>query len=119
MPTSTPDQKVVLQGGIKSDVETYNKKRSQILKKAYEEGGPEAVASLEDEYVALCNADFELTRHELQVNHPKYAELLGNATVCTKTLQSSMDKLDTTVKVLDCMSKLVNVIGRILILLSL
>ena len=112
------DLKAELQKGTRSAILAYNMNRAQIVQAAFKEGGPEAVAQLEDEFAALCNADFSLARAALNANHRQYRHLLSEAAANCDLLHQSLIALDSAAEVLDLMGKTVTILGRLLVMLT-
>ena len=113
-----PDLKATLQQKTKTAILAYNMNRGQLVQAASLEGGPQAVAKLEDEFTALCNADFALMRETLNENHRQYKELMGEAVASGDLLNQSIIELQTISTVLDCIAKTVTLIGRALLILA-
>ena len=113
-----PDLKAALQQETKTAILAYNMNRVQLVQAASHEGGPQTVAKLEEEFTALCNADFTLARASLNANHPKYQKLMKEAVASGDLLNQSIIELQTISAVLDCMAATVTLVGRVLLLLA-
>jgi len=113
-----PDLKAALQQETRSALLAYNMNRVQLVQAAAREGGPDAVAKLEDEFAALCNADFALTRTKLNENHRQYRHLMSEAAASSDLLKQSIIEMEAAASILDFMAKTVTVIGRILVMLA-
>jgi len=114
----TPNLMTTLQQETRSAILAYNMNRAQLVETAQREGGADAVAKLEEEFTALCNADFELTRAQLNENHPHYQTLMSEAGACADLLKDSIVEIQTLAEILDNMAKVVTLIGRILLVLA-
>ena len=113
-----PDYKANLQQETKSAILAYNMNRAQLVQTASREGGPQAVTKLEDEFTALCNADFALTQATLNESHRQYRGLMEEAAACGELLKQSIIELRATASVLDLMAKTVMRVGRVLLMLT-
>jgi len=113
-----PDLKAELQTKTRTAILAYNMNRVQLVQTALQEGGREAVSRLEDEFVALCNAEHELTRTELNQNHPQYQSLMEDAVENGNLLQASILELQNIDNILDVMAKTVALVGRVLLVLA-
>ena len=112
------DLKTRLQQETQTAILAYNMNRVQLVQTALREGGPEAAAKLEDEFVALCNAEHQLTRAELNENHRQYQSLMEDAVENGNLLQASILEMQTIGNIVDVMAKTVTLIGRILLVLA-
>ena len=113
-----PSLKEALQQETKAAILAYNMNRAQLVQAASQEGGPKAVAKLEDEFTALCNADFALTQANLNEQHRQYQSLMDAAAASGDLLKQSLIEMQTIANVLDCMAKTVTLVGRLLLMLS-
>lgn len=114
----TPNLMTTLQQETRSAILAYNMNRVQLMEAAQREGGADAVAKLEEEFAALCNADFALTRAKLNENHRQYQTLMSEAGACADLLKDAIVELQTIAEVLDTMAKAVTIIGRALLVLA-
>ena len=113
-----PTLKEALQQETKKAILAYNMNRAKLVQAAALEGGPEAVAKLEDEFTALCNGDFSLTRATLNENHRQYQGLMAEAEASGEQLRQSIIEMQTIANILDCMAKTVALVGRLLLMLA-
>ena len=113
-----PNLKDTLQHETKTAILAYNMNRAQLVQAASAEGGPQAVAKLEDEFTALCNADFALTKANLNEQHRQYQGLMDAAVASGDLLKQSIIELQTIATVMDCMAKTVTLVGRLLLMLA-
>ena len=116
--TMTAEPLAALKEETRNAILAYNMNRAQLVQTAAREGGSDAVAALEDEFTALCNADLSLTRTKLNENHRQYQNLMDEAATCAELLKDSIMEVQTTAEVLDNMAKTVTLIGRILLMLA-
>lgn len=112
------DLKTALQQEMHTAILAYNMNRVQLVQTALNEGGPEAVAQLEDQFVALCNAEHQLTQTALNENHPHYQRLMTDAVESGNLLQESILEMQALDNILDVMAKTVTLVGRILLMLA-
>ena len=112
------DLKAALKKETRSAILAYNMNRAQLVEAAAREGGAAAVAKLEDEFAALCNADFVLTRTALNAHHRQYQHLMSETAANCELLHQSIIALEATAEVLDLMAKTVTLLGRILVMLT-
>lgn len=110
--------KKTLQQRTQAAVLAYNTNRSRLVKEAAKSGGAEAVAVIEEEYTALCNAAFALKRAALKRNHRRYRRLLSEATESVSHTQHLIEEAAAISAVLDGMAKAVTLLGRVLLLLG-
>jgi hypothetical protein len=99
-------------------IRAYNTNRARLIREAEASGGAEAVAALEDEFNALCNAVFALQRATLRRNHRHYASLLAAAAEAVVQTRRLIDEAATFLAVLDGMAAAVTLLGRTLLLLN-
>ena len=99
-------------------IRAYNTNRVRLVHEAEASGGVEAVAALEDEFNALCNAVFALQRATLQRNHRQYASLLAESAEAVIQTRRLIDEAATFLAVLDGMAAAVTLLGRTLLLLG-
>ena len=106
----------MLRAELRDAILGYNMNRAQLVEEANRQGGPAAAARLEDEFVALCNADLALAKAQLNESHPQYDALVSEATDCALQLKHDLIGLETFSTVLDAMALTVTVIGRLLLM---
>jgi hypothetical protein len=99
-------------------IRAYNTNRVRLVHEAEASGGAEAVAALEDEFNALCNAGFSLQRATLKRNHRQYASLLAESAEAVIQTRRLIDEAATFLAVLDGMAAAVTLLGRTLLLLG-
>jgi hypothetical protein len=99
-------------------IRAYNTNRVRLVHEAEASGGAEAVAALEDEFNALCNAVFALQRATLKRNHRRYASLLADAAEAVTQTRTLIDEAATFLAVLDSLAAAVTLIGRTLLVLG-
>jgi hypothetical protein len=112
------DLKAALQRETQGAILAYNMNRAQLVQAASREGGAEAVAKLEDEFAALCKADFAMTRARLDANHRQYETLMSEAAAYGDLLRQSIIEMESFENILDELAKTVAFLGRILLMLA-
>lgn len=117
--STSPDKfEQELLNALEKSIESFNKNRVAILKKAFDEGGDDLVSKLEQEHEDLRAAHFEVLRRQLDRNNGRYEELLKEATAEAAAVEKSIAKLERVTKVLNAMTQAVSVVGRALIVLG-
>lgn len=96
----------------------FNNKRSEILQLAYKEGGREAVDRLVNEYDVLRDAYFEIVRRQLDINNHQYEQLINAANYETEKLRRSVSQLRSAIEIINLSGVVINILGRILIVLG-
>lgn len=107
-----------LKKSLAESIAQFNRKRTQLLQAAFNEGGQEAVLKLESEYDALRDAHFEILRSQLDETHHAYEELTDRANLEAQRLSKSIDQLEKINVVIDLATKTINAVGRVLIVLG-
>lgn len=100
-------------------IEAFNKNRVPILKKAFEEGGDDAVAQLEREYDSLRDAYFEILQRQLDRNHHRYDELTMAVISEAQSLEKAITSFEEVVNVIKLFGKTISLIGQVVIILGL
>lgn len=96
----------------------FNSKRSEILQLAYKEGGHEAVNRVVNEYDVLRDAYFEIVRRQLDRNNHQYEQLINIANSETEKLRRSVSQLRSVGEIITLSGVVINLLGRILIILG-
>ena len=99
-------------------IRAYNTNRVRLIREAEASGGADAVATLEDEFNALCNAVFALHRATLKRNHRHYARLLTESAEAVIQTRRLIDEAATFLAILDGMAAAVTLLGRTLLVLG-
>jgi hypothetical protein len=99
-------------------IRVFNLKRVALLQSAFERGGDDQVMQLESEYDALRDSYFELVSRELDENNHRYDQLVSDATDATRDLSKSISTVGEVATVIDRASRVVNLVGRLLITLG-
>jgi hypothetical protein len=86
-----------------------------ILQKAFDEGGTERVIQVLDEVRDMEDARFDLIQRRLDTNSARFSEVAESAKAETKALEKDIAELESIAKVLGTITKIVNLVGRILI----
>ncbi len=108
----------MLKSSILQAINVYEQDRAKILKEAFNEGGGDLVNDLENEHDALRDAYYEVFRKELDQNHTQFTVLLQKTKVATNEIEKSIKNLRTATDVLNALGTAINLIGRVLIILS-
>jgi hypothetical protein len=117
--SAVPQTKTVKENTLESidaSLVKYESRRADILEKAFQEEGSAKVKELENEYQALQDAYYELLNRQLAANSAKFPDLMKQTVDATKEINASVDSLNNVAKILNSMTKTVNLIGRVLIL---
>ncbi|AGY54564.1 hypothetical protein BRDCF_p1937 [Bacteroidales bacterium CF] len=96
----------------------FNNKRSEILQLAYKEGGREAVDKVINEHNVLRDAYFEIVRRQLDRNNYQYEQLINIANSETEKLRRSVSQLRSVGEIITLSGVVINLLGRILIILG-
>ncbi|MPM95969.1 hypothetical protein SDC9_143125 [bioreactor metagenome] len=96
----------------------FNRKRSEILQVAYKEGGREAVDRVINEHDVLRDAYFEILRRQLDRNNYQYEQLINAANSETEKLRRSVSQLRSVGEIITLSGVVINLLGRILIILG-
>ncbi|MCA0229176.1 MAG: hypothetical protein LCH91_01850 [Bacteroidetes bacterium] len=107
-----------LKNSLSTTISEFNKRRFQILQKAFQDGGQDEVLKLEEEYDALRDAYFEILKRELDENNHLYAKLLKAANDETENLTQSIKQLNNINDIIKLTTAVINLVGRILIVLG-
>jgi hypothetical protein len=111
---ATDDLKAQLDDAIR----VFNVKRVALLQSAFDKGGDDQVMQLESEYDALRDSYFEIISRELDENNHRYDQLVSDATDAAKDLNKSISSVGEVATVIDRASKVVNLVGRLVIALG-
>ena len=93
----------------------FSLQQRKLLEKAFEEGGTDRVIEVLDEVRDMEAARFDLIQRRLDTNAAKFSKLAEDAKAETKELQKEIAKLESVAKILGTISRLVDLVGRILI----
>jgi len=107
-----------LQQRIMNAIVAYNRRRAQVLQQAFTDGGVDLVEALEREYDTLRDAYFELVRTQLDQNNHRYQQLTEQAAATAGEIEQSVSSLTSTTQLLNTIAGVVNLIGRVLIVLG-
>jgi hypothetical protein len=110
------DPRQALANAIQDDLDSYDQKRAALLQKAFDEGGADAVAKLEDEHQALKDSLFELMKRQLVANSAKFPTMMDDTIAATKAITSSIDSLSKVSDILGNITQVVNLVGRLVLL---
>ncbi|MCI0663189.1 MAG: hypothetical protein L0220_19150 [Acidobacteria bacterium] len=97
----------------------YNLHRTDILDKAFSDGGSALVMQIEDARNALKDAYYELVRTQLDRNHQQYALITEQAKREAKALEQDIRALRSIGEVIGKFGQIIDTVGRILIVLGL
>lgn len=107
-----------LKAALSQAIAGFNNKRSEILQAAFSNGGQESVNKIEQEYDALRDAYFELLKRELDKNNHLYERLISAASTETGKLGKSVEQISNINNIIDLTTSVVNLLGRIIIVLG-
>jgi DNA gyrase inhibitor GyrI len=96
----------------------FNINRAAILQLANTSGGQAAIIKVEQEYDALRDAYFEILRRQLDKNNYLYEQLIDVANSETERLRASVNQLNNINDIINLSTAVVNLVGRILIVLG-
>lgn len=96
-----------------------NLNRSDLLDKAYSEGGIAKIIEFEDAYDALQDSYYEIVQRRLNQAHHRYEELTQTATTATSAIEQSIQQLESVSSIIGKINTAVSTIGQILIVLGL
>lgn len=99
-------------------ISEFNSKRAEILQLAFDQGGRPAVTKLEQEYDALRDAYFEICKQQLDKNNHLYVQLINTATDETDKLRNTIQSLTNINDITNSLTIVVNIIGRLIIVLG-
>lgn len=95
-------------------IRLFNRRAPKVLQKAMDEGGPDRVNELEAEYENLRKAYFDLVRAKLDENHEKFGELLSQTADASAEIDLSIEKLESSAKVLTAVANATSVVKKFL-----
>jgi len=107
-----------LKSNISEAIAAFNLNRVEILRLAFEEGGNQAVIEVEKEYDALRDAYYELMQKQLDQNNHLFNELITATNNEVDNLKESVNQLSMVNDIINLTSAVVNLIGRVLIVLA-
>jgi len=108
-----------LKAALAQTIADFNNNRAQILQAAFSTGGQETVTKIEQEYDALRDAYFELLKRQLDKNNHLYEQLMLAAGTETGRLNTSIGQVSNINSIIDLTTSVVNLLGRIIIVLGL
>jgi len=108
-----------LKSELDAAISAFNSRRTAILKKAFDEGGDEQVAKLEQQQEALRAAFFELLKKQLDRNNAQYVELTTSATRETTALKAAIESLANVANILNRAASVVKLVGKVTTVLAL
>ncbi|QQT56170.1 hypothetical protein I6I98_13265 [Sphingobacterium multivorum] len=103
---------------LSQTIASFNNNRAAILRLALNNGGDEAIEKVENEYDTLRSAYFEILRNELDANHHLYEQLITATNSETERLKKSVLSLNNINEIIKLTTEVINLIGRILIVLA-
>jgi len=112
-----PDQSedfVALNELNNSAIEIFNSKKIAMIDKDREQGGDGH--AVWDALDTLRRARSKLTQRALDANQPGFDQLAKSAKAATEDLNGSIDELETVSDVLNKVSRVVSLVGKILIM---
>lgn len=109
------DSKQDIIDAMTSALRQYSLRQREILDKAVEEGGTERVIQVLDEVSDFEAARFDLIQRRLDTNAAKFSKLAEDAKAATTSLEKDIDELESIAKLLGTISRVVDLVGRILI----
>jgi RNA processing factor Prp31 len=107
-----------LKKALGDSMTTYCTHRARTIEEAYNNGGSEKVRDLEEEYSNLKDAYYEITARQLMRNDPRYDSLIKEAIKANKDLQDDIENLKDISKIINAMTSVVNIIGKIIVILG-
>ncbi|PYF74863.1 hypothetical protein [Pedobacter nutrimenti] len=107
-----------LKKSLSAAIAQFNSKRSQLLQAAFQSGGQDAVEKLEQEYDVLRDAYFEILQRELDENNHLYKQLTDQAKTEADNLTKSIKQLNNINDIINLATSVINLVGRILIVLG-
>lgn len=107
-----------LKKALSQAIGEFNNNRVSILQLAFDSGDLKAVTKIEQEYDALRSAYFEILRRQLDKNNYMYEELITAANSETENLRASVNQLNNINEIINLTTTVVNLVGRILIMLA-
>lgn len=108
-----------LKKSLSEAITQFNNRRTQLLQDAFTEGGEPALDKLVEEYDALRDAYFEILKRELDQNNPRYTQLTTATKAEADNLAKSLKKLNNVNEILALTTSVINLVGRVLIVLAL
>jgi hypothetical protein len=108
-----------LKSRISNAIAQYASNRPQILKAAFENGGQAQIQLVESEHDALQDAYDELIHRELDDNNSKYEGLLAEAIAETKSLNTDIKGLKDIATIIQDITTVVNIVGRLVMITGL
>lgn len=110
---SDPKQDIV--DAMTEALRRFSLRQHEILQKAFEEGGTDRVIQVLDEVRDMEDARFDLIQRRLDTNAAKFLKLAEDAKAETKALEKSIAELESIAKILGTITRIVDLVGRILI----
>lgn len=99
-------------------IDEFNNNRASILKLAFDSGGQNAVTKAEQEYDKLRDTYFEILRKQLDKNNHLYEELIAAANSKTEKLIASVNQLNNINEIINLITAVTKLVGRIIINLA-
>jgi hypothetical protein len=113
--TSALDQ---LKQSLSDAIDAFTSNRFKILQQAMNDGGQADVDKVLSEYDTLRDGYFQLIKTQLDENNAQYDVLTKQAKAETKSLQSDIENLSAVTTVIDDLTTVVNLVGRIIMVLG-
>lgn len=113
-----PANQETVAANLAAAITAFDRKRANIIAAAFADGGADRVAEVLKEYTALRDAAFELNRAQLDANNADYKELMTQCDTETDALKATIKRLQSIADVMDTLTKVINLVGRILIVLG-
>ena len=117
--TASPPTMDDVKQAISDAIDAFNSNRYDILQAAFKEGGRTEVDSLNQEYDTLRDAYFELVNRELDENNGQYADLTQQASAATLRLTQVVAAFATASQVVNAMASVIDIVGRVIMILGL
>ncbi len=105
-----------LQDKLAQTIQQFNDSRTSILSIAYQQGGNDAVTSLENKYDQLNYQYNQMLAVQLDVNNAAYGNLSDRANDEADTLQSSIANLTNINNAINSLSTVISVVATIVTL---
>src|SRR5215471_11654111 len=115
-PGSLNPRQTALISEMQNALDRYDEQRATLLQNAFDQGGADAVAKLEDEHQALRDSLFELMKRQLVANSAQFPTLMDDTISATKAITSSINSLSKISDVLGNITQVVNLVGRLVLL---
>lgn len=112
------DREELLKIALAGAIGEFSANRAAILELAFANGGQEVVQKLESEYDVLRDAYFEILKRQLDRNNHLYGQLIKAANEEVENLKTSIKQVNNINDIIQLTSTVINLVGRILIVLG-